>query len=94
MSDKVQASYTVFIHMDGSISTVSKEAGELVERQANTFDIYQTSRELTSDIESRILADRVAQAVVSQLQPKDNAADIKAKIIDALSDRGIDTSKD
>ena len=93
MTEKIQASYTVIIQEDGTISTSVTPEGELVSRQATAFDIYQTSKELASDIESQLLADRVAKAVLTQLQPRDAAADIKAKIIDALSDRGIDTPK-
>jgi len=63
-----------------------------MQRAATTFDIYQTSKELISDIESQLLAERIAKMVVANLQPTDAASEIKAKIIDALSDRGINTS--
>jgi hypothetical protein len=85
----MQAAYTVYINDDNSITTSIIEEG--VSRKANTFDIYQTSKELVSDIESQLLADRIARTVVAQLQPKDAAEEIKSKIINALSDRGIDT---
>ena len=84
-----QAAYAVFINDDGSISTeiITKD----VQRPATNFDIYQTSKELVSDIESQLLADRIARTVIYALQPKDPDAEKRAKIIDALSDRGIDT---
>ena len=88
-----QAKYTVTINDDGSINTESMEIAEGIMRQATTFDIYQTSKELVSEIEQRLLADRVANAVARFLQPVDPSAEIKSKIIDALSDRGIDTPK-
>ena len=88
---KVQLAYTVGINLDGSIFTEPVPASENVQRLATTFDIYQTSKELVSDIEAQLLADRVAKLVVANMQPKDAASEIKAKIIDALSDRGIDT---
>ena len=84
-----QAKYTVTINDDGSINTESMEVAEGILRQATTFDIYQTSKELVSEIEQRLLADRVANAVARLLQPVDPSAEIKSKIIDALSDRGI-----
>ena len=87
----VQAAYTVGIRLDGSIFTEIVEPSEVVLRKATTFDIYQTSRELVSDIESQLLADRVARTVIANLQPKDNVAEFKEKLINALSDRGIDT---
>ena len=84
-----QAKYMVTINDDGSINTESMEIAEGIMRQATTFDIYQTSKELVSEIEHRLLADRVANAVARLLQPVDPSAEIKSKIIDALSDRGI-----
>jgi hypothetical protein len=84
-----QARYVVTIQDDGTIATESAEVSEDILRQASTFDIYQTSKELVSEIEQRLLADRVANAVARLLQPVDPSAEIKSKIIDALSDRGI-----
>jgi hypothetical protein len=83
------AKYTVTVHEDGSITTESHAATEEVSRVATPFDIYQSSKELVFDIESQLLADRISRSVVAQMQPTDSAAEIKSKIIDALSDRGI-----
>ena len=85
----MQAAYIVHINDDNTITTSIIEEG--VSRKATTFDVYQTSKELVSDIESQLLADRIARTVVAHLQPKDAAEEIKSKIINALSDRGIDT---
>lgn len=80
-----QAAYVVFIGDDGLITTeiITKD----VQRPATTFDIYQTSKELASDIESQILAERVARRVVASLTPADPSAETRAKIIDALNER-------
>lgn len=86
-----QVRFTVTVNDDGSIVTESTPVGEGVSRQATTFDIYQASKELMSEIDSQLLAGRIAKMVISQIQPIDQSAEIKAKIIDALSDRGIDT---
>jgi len=90
-NNKIQAGYTVIINLDGTIKTEILLESELVARKASTFDIYQTSKELVSDIESQLLADRVARTVLANLQPKDSAAELKEKLLNALSDRGIDT---
>lgn len=82
-----QAAYVVTINSDGSISTESVGLDKGVARVATTFDIYQTSKELVSEIEQQLLADRVARRVVSALQPKDESAETRAKIIDALNER-------
>ena len=86
-----QVKFTVTVNDDGSISTQSEEAGEGVSRTATTFDMYQASKELVSEIDNQLLADRISRMVAARLQPVDQTAEIKAKIIDALSDRGIDT---
>ena len=83
------AKYTVTINEDGSIATEALPVEEGTLRMATTFDIYQSSKELVFDIESQLLADRISRSVVAQMQPTDSAAEIKSKIIDALSDRGI-----
>lgn len=84
--------YTVTVDSEGRITTKAEEPDTTnqLTRTANTFDIYQSSKELVSDIESHLLADRIARYVGLQLQPKDNSAELRAKILDALSDRGIE----
>lgn len=81
--------YMVIVDEEGRISTQVEEANEenQLARTATTFDIYQTSKELVSDIESHLLADRVAKIIVDKLQPKNAAEEIKEKIISALNDR-------
>jgi hypothetical protein len=79
------AAFTVVMNEDGSLSTHIHD--EDVQRKATTYDIFNCCRELVSDIESQMLANRIANVVVSKLQPQDAAAELKAKIIDALNDR-------
>ena len=91
MSDTpIQAAYTVGIRIDGTVFTEILEPSENIQRKATTFDIYQTSKELVSDIESHLLADRVSRTVLAALQPKDDAEIIRARVLDALNDRGIE----
>ena len=89
----INFAYTVIVDKDGTIHTQVSEPTEQVMRKATTFDIYSTSRDLTSDIESQLLADRVAQAVAEKMKPTDGAKELKERLISALSDRGIDTPK-
>ena len=88
-------SYTVTVDEEGKINTKVEEADEInrLGRTATTFDIYQTSKELVSDIESLMLADRVAKTVIAALQPQDATKELRDKLISALSDRGIETPK-
>jgi hypothetical protein len=88
---KVVAGYTVFLELDGTITTHALPADDQIERQATTMDIYSTSKELATNVETYLLADRVAQAVVQALQPVNPSSEMKEKIKEALSDRGIET---
>jgi len=87
----IQYAYTVIVDSDGSIHTQVSEPSDKIDRRANTFDIYSTCKDLVSDIESQLLADRVARAVVASLQPADGARELRERLISALSDRGIET---
>jgi hypothetical protein len=92
MEDKmIEAAYTVVINADGTMSTHLHPADEATRRQATTYDVFGCSKELVTDIESQLLADRVARALAPLLQPKDESEEIKAKLRSALSDRGIET---
>ena len=88
---KIQAAYTVVIKADGTLETIPVTDG--VSRTATTYDIYQTSKQLVSEIDDFLLADRVAKAVVEALQPVSPSEQQRAKIAEALSERGIDPTK-
>ena len=82
-----QASYIVTIEENGSVTTEVIRDREKTQRDATTFDIYQTSKELVSDIDSHLLADRVAQRVIASMQPVDEAKELKERLINALTER-------
>ena len=84
----VQASFIVSINHDGTLTT--QAITENVERIATTYDIYQSTKKLSEEIDGILLADRISQAVIAALQPKDPSAEQRARMADALSERGID----
>ena len=88
---QIQAAYSVIIKADGTLETLP--VTENVTRTATTYDIYQTSKQLVSEIDDFLLADRVAKAVVNALQPVPPSEQQRAKISEALSERGIDPTK-
>jgi len=94
-TEKYNTGYVTVINEDGTLQTFLLKADEPltieVKRTATTYDVYNASKITTEDIEQQLLADRVARTVLANLQPKDAAEEIKSKIINALSDRGIDT---
>lgn len=87
----VQASFVVAINHDGSLTTQAVTVG--VARKANTYDIYQASKQLASEIEEMLLADRIAKHIMAAMQPADPAEEQRKKIADALSERGIDPTQ-
>jgi len=88
-------SFTITSNTDGSLSTTVEPADEInrLVRTASTFDIYQSCKEISQDIESMMLADRVAKTVIANLQPTDGAKELRQRLLSALGDRGIDTPK-
>jgi len=64
---QIQAAYSVVIKADGALETIPVTEG--VGRIASTYDIYHTSKQLVSEIDDFLLAERVAKAVVDALQP-------------------------
>lgn len=87
----VQASFLVSINHDGSLITQPVTIG--VARKATTYDIYQASKQLSSEIEEMLLADRLAKHILAAMQPVDPAEEQRRKIAEALSERGIDPSQ-
>lgn len=87
--------FVTVVNEDGTLQTFLLKEGEPftieVTRTATTYDVYNASKLTAEDIDQQLLADRVAKTVLAHLQPKDAAKEIKEKIINALSDRGIDT---
>ena len=84
--EKYTASYIVRIKEDGSFETTPIQAGDNIARTATTFDIYQCSKELVHNIETQLLADRIVDALMAQIDPEDEK---RARITSALNERGI-----
>ena len=82
-----QAAYLVILEEDGTITTEIVQDRDRTQRDATRFDIYQTSKELVSDIESHLLADRIAHRVISAIQPVDQAKELKERLLNALTER-------
>ena len=82
-----QAAYLVVIEENGSITTEIVKDREKTQRDATTYDIYQASKELVSDIDSHLMADRIAQKVAALLKPVDQTEELKARLINALTER-------
>jgi len=87
-----QIQFLVTVEDDGTITTLPTTAPTAgLARTATTYDVFQTCKELCTEIETHILVNRIAQTVVASLTPISPSAEIPLKIKDALSDRGITT---
>jgi hypothetical protein len=84
---KIQAGFSVVINEDGTLSTHVFPASDTVARQATTYDIYGCSKELVSDIESQLMADRISKAVLAKLMPPTSEEVAKVRIAEALANR-------
>lgn len=85
--------YTVVMRADGTLTTHVAPVDDEVERRASRYDIFTSSKELVTDIENQLLADRIATAVAAKLTPPDSAEELKGKLLNALSERGIEPSQ-
>ena len=83
--------YSVFVGIDGAIHTQLSEPTNEIVRKATSFDVYSTSRDLIHDIESQMLANRITKVVVEAMKEADPKQEARERLINALSNRGIET---
>jgi hypothetical protein len=87
----IHSAYVVVINEDGTLSTTLVKPGSPiffdVTRATTTYDVLTTSKELTYEIESQVMADRISKAVIARLTPADPEAEAKARIAEALANR-------
>jgi hypothetical protein len=81
--------FMVIVNKDGTLATFSELPDEApsVEHAATNYDVYKAAKDIVEEFEATILAQRVAQVVISQLNPPKPSASDKVK--EALNDRGI-----
>lgn len=82
--------FIIEVQEDGTIQTHKNmpEDGFEPTKVPNTFDIYKVCREISSDIESQLLADRVIGGVLSVLNQREQT--VSDKVAEALKARGVE----
>ena len=82
--------FIIEVQEDGTIQTHKEmpEDGLEAIRVPNTFDIYKVCREISSDIEAQLLADRVIGGVLNILNARE--ATVSEKVAEALKSRGVE----
>lgn len=86
----VETFFLITVNTDGTLSSYTEIPQDMPEaaRVANTFDVYQSSKQIVDEFEQSMLADRIAKTVIAQLQP--SKPDVPSRVKDALKERGID----
>jgi hypothetical protein len=82
--------FIIEVQEDGTIQTHKEMPEDGLEpiRVPNTFDIYKVCREISSDIESQLLADRVIGGVLNVLNQREQT--VSDKVAEALKARGVE----
>lgn len=78
--------FVVAANTNGTFSTYAEAPKDMVSaRSANTYEMFQTMKEIVKEMENSFLADRIARTIIGALQPKQtNVADI---VSEALKER-------
>jgi hypothetical protein len=86
---EVEFFFVVAVEKDGTIQTYRElPEGLEAERPFNTLDIFKVSKEIVSDIESQLLADRVIGGVLQVLNQREQS--VSDKVANALKERGVE----
>jgi hypothetical protein len=81
--------FVVGVEKDGNIQTYKElPANVTSDRQASTFDIYKVAKEIVSDIEASLLADRVVAGVMNAMAQRDMT--VQERIAQNLKERGVE----
>lgn len=82
MTEKTTAktAYIVIVGDENAISTLALEVdgldGITLQRKATNFDIYQSVKEIASDIEQQMLAARVSESVLASISAAIQASQV------------------
>jgi len=88
---EVEFYFVVAVEKDGSIQTYRDlPEGIEAERPFNTLDVFKVSKEIVSDIEAQLLADRVISGVLSVMDSRERT--VSEKVSEALKARGVEFS--
>lgn len=86
---KLDFYFVVGVELDGNIQTYKElPTSVTTERQASTFDIYKVAKEIVSDIEASLLADRVVAGVMNAMAQRDMT--IQERMAQNLKERGVE----
>lgn len=87
--NEVETYFLVTVHKDSTLATYAEipEDGVTRERPANNYDVYQAAKQIVDEFEQTMFANKVAQIVMSNLNPP--VETVSDKVKDKLKERGI-----
>lgn len=92
MSNEIKAEYFYIVVRgeDGSLVTYNEYPEEdiVAARKAVTADMFESSKQIVTEVEQNDFAARVADLVMAKLKPE--APKLSDAVLDALKKRGID----
>lgn len=88
----VETAFIVVVNTDGTLLTIpiSPDSDVLpnqLNRLAGTFDIFNACREIATDIESTLLAQKIATQMINLIKPEDSEAEMKRRMAEKLRER-------
>lgn len=86
---EVEFFFVVAVEKDGTIQTYRDLPENIeTERPFNTLDVFKVAKEIVSDIEAQLLADRVISGVLTVLNSREQT--VSDKVANALRERGVE----
>jgi hypothetical protein len=89
----IETYFLVLVNDNGTVNTTF-DIPEKIEavRQATNFDVYQTCKQIATEVDNQLLAEKVATYVAATLMPQEPLTSDKVK--EALKERGIVPDKE
>lgn len=86
---EVEVAFIVSVHTDGTFSaSLDMVDGIDAKRQATTFDVYQSAKQIVQEIDNQVLTERIIGSLAALLMPKPDPTPSDV-VKDALKERGI-----
>ncbi len=85
----VETYFLITVNEDGTLTSHTEIPAELPEtkRQATTWDVYSTAKQIVEEFDRQLLVDRVVVGVVNALNPQ--VPTVPDAVKEALKERGI-----
>ena len=84
----VETFFVVVINSDGTLNTFVDLPESLpANRPATNWDVYQAAKQIATEVDNQLLAEKVTNSVLAALAPQ--TTPVSDKVKEALKERGI-----